>query len=84
MYELRFELFNQMLRALGLRVSKWSRGPETVLLAILPMSALKNAGFNMVLNLARVQSIPPHFYEAAEFGGAGRLAKMFTKMFLMA
>jgi ABC-type sugar transport system permease subunit len=76
-YEPQFGLLNDMFRALGLPASKWLRGPETALLAIIIMSIWKNMGLNMVLYLAGLQSIPPHLYEASEIDGAGRLSKMF-------
>ncbi|MXW29068.1 MAG: sugar ABC transporter permease [Chloroflexi bacterium] len=77
MYEPQFGLANAFLRALDLPASKWLRGPETALFAIILMSIWKNMGLNMVIYLAGLQSIPPHLYEAAEIDGAGRLSKMF-------
>ncbi|MYC48048.1 MAG: sugar ABC transporter permease [Chloroflexi bacterium] len=77
MYEPQFGLANAFLRALELPASKWLRGPETALFAIILMSIWKNMGLNMVIYLAGLQSIPPHLYEAAEIDGAGRLSKMF-------
>ena len=77
MYEPQFGLANAFLRAADLPASKWLRGPETALFAIILMSIWKNMGLNMVIYLAGLQSIPPHLYEAAEIDGAGRLSKMF-------
>ncbi|MCY3695082.1 MAG: sugar ABC transporter permease [Chloroflexi bacterium] len=77
MYEPQFGLANAFLRALDLPASKWLRGPETALFAIILMSIWKNMGLNMVIYLAGLQGIPPHLYEAAEIDGAGRLSQMF-------
>ncbi|MYC48050.1 MAG: sugar ABC transporter permease [Chloroflexi bacterium] len=77
MYEPQFGLANAFLRALELPASKWLRGPETALFAIILMSIWKNMGLNMVIYLAGLQGIPPHLYEAAEIDGAGRLSQMF-------
>ena len=77
MYEPQFGLANEILRAVDLPASKWLRGPETAMLAIVLMSIWKNMGLNMVIYLAGLQGIPPHLYEAAEIDGAGRLSQMF-------
>ena len=77
MYEPQFGLANEALRFMGLPASKWLRGPETALLAIILMSVWKNMGLNMIIYLAGLQGIPPHLYEAAEIDGAGRISKMY-------
>ena len=77
MYEPQFGLANEILRAIDLPASKWLRGPETAMLAIVLMSIWKNMGLNMVIYLAGLQGIPPHLYEAAEIDGAGRISQMF-------
>ncbi|MXY12589.1 MAG: sugar ABC transporter permease [Chloroflexi bacterium] len=77
MYEPQFGLANEVLRAFDLPTSKWLRGPETAMLAIIIMSIWKNMGLNMVIYLAGLQGIPPHLYEAAEIDGAGRISQLF-------
>ena len=77
MYEPQFGLANEIFRTMGLPVSKWLRGPETALFAIILMSVWKNMGLNMVIYLAGLQGIPPHLYEAAEIDGAGRISQFF-------
>ena len=77
MYEPQFGLANEFFRVVGLEPSKWLRGPETALFAIILMSVWKNMGLNMVIYLAGLQGIPPHIYEAAEIDGAGRTSQMF-------
>ena len=75
MYEPQFGLANEIFRTVGIPPSKWLRGPETALLAIILMSIWKNMGLNMVIYLAGLQGIPPHIYEAAKIDGAGRVAQ---------
>ena len=77
MYEPQFGLANEFFRVVGVEPSKWLRGPETALFAIILMSIWKNMGLNMVIYLAGLQGIPPHLYEAAEIDGAGRSSMMF-------
>ena len=75
-YEPQVGLANELLLTLGLPVSKWLRGADTAMFAIILMSIWKNMGLNMVIYLAGLQGIPPHLYEAADIDGAGRLPKM--------
>ncbi len=77
MYEPNFGLFNDGLELLGLPRLKWTRSPDTSMLAIIIMSVWKNMGLNMVIYLAGLQGIPAHLYEAAEIDGAGRGGKFF-------
>lgn len=56
--------------------SEWSIGVVTM------MYIWKNLGYNMILFLAGLQSIPKDYYETAELEGAGRWAK-FTHITLI-
>ncbi len=80
-YEPQFGLFNDLLIWSGLPISKWLKGKETVLLAIILMSVWKNMGLNMVIYLAGLQGIPPSVTEAADIDGAGRISQ-FTKIMI--
>ena len=80
-YEPQFGLFNDFLIWVGLPTSKWLKGKETALLAIVLMSVWKNMGLNMVIYLAGLQGIPPTIIEAADIDGAGRASK-FTRILL--
>ena len=81
MYEPQFGLLNEGLETLGLARSKFLKGPDTAMPAIIILSVWKNMGLNMVIYLAGLQGIPPHLYEAAEIDGAGGRAK-FLKITL--
>ena len=78
MYEPNFGLGNDALELLGLPRSKFLRGPETAMPAIIIMSVWKNMGLNMVIYLAGLQGIPPHLYESAEIDGAGGIRKFIN------
>ncbi len=56
---------------------RWLSDSDTALLAIVIMSAWQTMGFNSVLFLAGLQSIPGELYEAATVDGAGRWAKFW-------
>ena len=46
--------------------------------ALVPMSVWASCGFNMILFLAAMESIPPDIYEAAEIDGASPLRQFWT------
>lgn len=62
---------NQILGAVGLPQLAWLRSTETAMPSIILMSIWKNVGFNMVIFLAGLRSIPDSYYEAARIDGAG-------------
>jgi ABC-type sugar transport system permease subunit len=62
---------NQMLGAVGLPQLEWLRSADTAMYSIILMSIWKNVGFNMVIFLAGIRSIPDSYYEAARIDGAG-------------
>ncbi|MDP6507867.1 MAG: sugar ABC transporter permease [Chloroflexota bacterium] len=78
MYEPHFGLANEALESLGLPRSKFLKGPETAMAAIIIMSVWKNMGLNMVIYMAGLQGIPPHIYESAEIDGAGGFRKFLN------
>ena len=78
-YEPQFGLFNDFFAWIGLPTSKWLKGRDTALFAIVLMSVWKNMGLNMVIYLAGLQGIPPTIIEAADIDGAGRVSK-FTRI----
>ncbi|MEI6386556.1 MAG: sugar ABC transporter permease [Spirochaetota bacterium] len=77
--------FNQVLKALGLPTSKWLYGEHTSLLSIIIFSVWKGLGYNVILFLAGLQSIPDSFLEAAAIDGANPRQVFFRiKMPLLA
>lgn len=65
-----FGLINLTLKSLGLPAQAWLSNPELALSTIAAIGVWQLFGFNMVLFLAGLVSIPPHLYEAAVMDGA--------------
>ena len=65
-----FGLVNGLLRAAGLQGHSWLQDRGTALYSLCVIGIWQAAGFNMVLFLAGLVSIPKHLYDAAEIDGA--------------
>ena len=65
-------IINGIIQALGFEPRFWLSDPSTVLPAIAAMAVWKHVGFNMLIFLAGLQSIPVELEEAARLDGAGR------------
>ncbi len=73
-----FGLVNQGLHALfGNQPIDWLNAPQNVKPAIAMIVFWRYLGFNVVLYLAALQTIPKDLYEAATMDGAGRLQQFF-------
>ena len=72
LYHPRFGLLNYALGLVGVAPRDWLGDPHWALAAIILMSVWKGFGFNMVIFMAGLQSIPAQLYEAAAVDGAGR------------
>ncbi|MEV1174040.1 sugar ABC transporter permease [Nonomuraea sp. NPDC049784] len=68
-------LVNRLLGLAGVQGPNWLQSTSTALPSIIVMTAWRSFGFNMVVLLAALQSIPKELYEAAEVDGAGRWAR---------
>jgi multiple sugar transport system permease protein len=67
----RYGLINYGLGLLGLPRVNWLGSPRWAMPAIALFAVWKNFGYNMVIFLAALQSIPNDLYEAARIDGAG-------------
>lgn len=65
-------IINGIVQALGFEPRFWLSDTSTVLPAIAVMAVWKHVGFNMLIFLAGLQSIPVELEEAARLDGAGR------------
>lgn len=74
----KYGLFNYMLLKLGFQPIDWLASPTWTLPSIIIMSIWAGIGYNMILFLAGLQSIPDVMYEAAEIDGAGFWTKFFS------
>src|SRR5204862_5234006 len=72
MYHPQYGLLNAFLGQLGVGPIDWLGNPHWAMPAIIVMSVWKNFGYNMLIFLAGLQTIPPQLYEAAELDGAGQ------------
>ena len=70
-YHPRIGGLNAVLALLGLPPVDWLGDPRWAMPAIILLAVWKNFGFNMIIFLAGLQSIPERLYEAARLDGAG-------------
>ncbi len=70
LYQPRQGLLNHLLGLAGLPPIDWLGDPHWAMPAIVLMAVWKNFGFNMVVFVAGLQSIPRRLYETAEIDGA--------------
>lgn len=73
LYDRQFGLINQLLASVSfghIGPIDWLGDPKVALIAIVIMSAWQGMGFQMVVFLAGLQSIPGELYEAASLDGA--------------
>lgn len=75
LYHPRYGLLNYLLGLLGMDPIDWLGDPHWAMPAIILMATWKNFGFNMVIFIAGLQSIPRRIYEAAEIDGASRFSQ---------
>ena len=71
LYHPRYGLINQVLEWLGIGAIDWLGDPHWAMPAIILMAVWKNFGYNMLIFLAGLQTIPEELYEAAAIDGAG-------------
>jgi len=70
LYHPRLGLLNLMLGAVGIGAVDWLGDPRWAMPALILMAVWKNFGFNMIIFVAGLQSIPERLYEAARLDGA--------------
>lgn len=71
LYDSNNGLINFVLIKLGFNPQSWLNNPNLALPALAVMRVWKGVGWNMVIFLAGLQSIPKTLYEAAKIEGAG-------------
>ena len=70
LYQTEAGLLNYLLQLTGLPRVGWLTNPDLALFSLVLMTAWAEIGYNMVLFLAGLQSIPSEFYDAAKVDGA--------------
>jgi len=76
LYHTRYGFINYGLERLGIDAVDWMGDPHMAMPAIIFFAVWKNFGYNMIIFLAGLQSIPSDLYEAAELDGARRFAML--------
>ena len=71
LFHTRYGLVNWGLSSLGIDPVDWLGDPHWAMPTIIVFAVWKNFGYNMIIFLAGLQSIPEDLYEAARIDGAG-------------
>ncbi|MFG1603656.1 carbohydrate ABC transporter permease [Actinoplanes sp. NPDC049265] len=66
-----YGLINNVLSLVGVDGPNWIADPDTALYAVVVIGVWSSIGYNMIILLAGMQSIPAEYYEAAALDGAG-------------
>jgi multiple sugar transport system permease protein len=77
LYHPRYGLIDTGLHALGLPTVDWLGDPHWAMPAIILFSVWKNFGYNTLIFVAGLQTIPEEMYEAARLDGAGAWARFW-------
>ena len=83
LYHPRYGLIDFALGKLGLPAIDWLGDPHWAMPAIILMAVWKNFGYNMLVFIAGLQTIPTELYEAAELDGAGPWRRFWSVTFPM-
>jgi multiple sugar transport system permease protein len=78
LYHTRYGLFNYGLARIGIGPIDWLGDPHWAMPAIILMAVWKSFGYNMLIFIAGLQSIPTELYDAAEIDGAGAVRRFFN------
>jgi multiple sugar transport system permease protein len=78
LYHTRYGLLNYALGALGVGPVDWLGDPRWAMPAIIVMAVWKNFGYNMLIFIAGLQSVPDELYDAANVDGAGPVRQFFN------
>lgn len=70
-------VINRLLTGIGLGRIGWVNTEEMAMISIAIMATWKNVGLYVVLFLVGLQTVPQHYYEAAEIEGAGSWQKFW-------
>src|SRR5918994_391289 len=75
MYQPQAGVLNAFLGSVGLPQPSWMADPVLTLWAILVTAVWQDLGYNILILLAGLQTIPDDFYDAAKVDGAGPFAR---------
>lgn len=72
-----YGIINYLLALVGIKGPYWLSDPNTALVAVSIVAIWSSVGYNMVILLAGMQTIPRQYYEAADMDGAGGIKQFF-------
>jgi fructooligosaccharide transport system permease protein len=75
LYNPTFGAFNSILKIFGFPAQPFLDSPAQAMNCIIVMSVWQGVGFQMMIFLAGLQTIPSHLYEAAQIEGAGKVTQ---------
>ncbi|MFJ2516018.1 carbohydrate ABC transporter permease [Streptomyces griseoviridis] len=78
LYQPDLGIYNHLLDGLGLGQVAWLSDPSVAMSAIALTTLWWTVGFNFLLYLAALQSVPDHLYEAAAIDGAGAWRRLWS------
>lgn len=70
-------IFTLLFENFGINVPNSIGGPSLALFAIIIVTVWRSIGYNTIIYLAGLQSIPESYYEAAEIDGANKIKQFF-------
>lgn len=84
-YNPEYGLLNYFLGIFSIHPGSWLANPVLAMPAVIIMSIWKNLGYNIIIFLVGLQSIPREYYEGAEIDGANdfQLVRYITLPLLM-
>ena len=75
LYHPKYGLLNYLLGFVGIEPIDWLGDPQWAMPAIILLAVWKNFGYNMLIFVAGLQTIPENLYEAAAIDGAGAVRR---------
>lgn len=72
-----YGFLNWVLDSIGLPTSKWLASEKSALFSIILVGIWKTVGYNTLIFIAGLQSIPKYIYEAANLDNSGKIRTFF-------
>ena len=72
-----YGFLNWVLDSIGLPTSKWLSSEKSALFSIILVGIWKTVGYNTLIFIAGLQSIPKYIYEAANLDNSGKIRTFF-------
>jgi multiple sugar transport system permease protein len=78
MYHPENGIINFVIAKLGFEPKKWLLSPNLAMPSVMIMSIWKNLGYNIIILLAGLTSIPKEYYDAGAIDGAGAFRSFYN------